>query len=278
MEVHRVTSKGGISVLVLAGSALVAAGVLFLAGCVSFDMSRAIGKQVAPSPAPAPQDETAPAPEQKNARSSEGAGIAYQYQFSAFYGGLWNMGWYGYKDHNYKPGQGTVWTFTGANKKSSEPMIIERALLKVNADSSQWWRFKLDAGKDTIVYEFLVGADTVVKKVRYKDPDSGTVEEFVPSQDRQQPQAGPSNAPRSREEMAKYKVDRQNVKVRGGSFAADHYLYTDEKENGSAENWVSTTVPGYMVKSVYTNKKGKQTVTGELVQIESGVTTILGSF
>ncbi len=266
MEVCRMISRSGLFVVALAG--------LFFASCVSFDVSSAIGRQAASRPAAEPQNE--PAPEQQKQSRSSGGGMAYQYQFNAFYGGLWNMGWYGYKDHNYKPGQGTVWTFTGASKKSSEPMIIERALLKVNADSSQWWRFKLDSGKDTIVYEFLVGADTVVKKVRYKDPDSGTVEEFVPSQERQQPAAGP--APRSREEMAKYKVDRQNVKVRGGNFAADHYVYNDEKENGNAENWVSATVPGYMVKSVYTNKKDKQTVTGELVRIESGVTTILGSF
>ena len=250
-----------------------AAGALFLAGCMSFDVSSAIGKQVAP--APAQQNEPAPAaPEPKQ---SGGGAMAYQYQFGAFYSGFWGMGAFGgYKDNSYKPGQGTVWTFTGADRKSSEPMTLERALLKVNADSSQWWRFKMDTGKDTILYEFLVGADGVVKKVRYKDPDTGSVEEFIPSQDRQQPAAGPM--PKSREEMAKYKVDRQTVKVMAGSFDTDHYVYTDEKERGSAESWVSTKVPGGMVKSVYTSKKDKKATTGELIQIESGVTTILGSF
>jgi len=267
----------------LAGAALLAAGVLLLAGCFSFDVGSAIGQQIAPKPAPAQQNASqnasqnepapAPAPKQKGA----GSAMAYQYQFNAFYSGFWTMGWFGYKDVNYKPGQGTIWTFTDS-KKSSEIMTLERALLKANTDSSQWWRFKFESGKDTVLYEFLVGADAVVKKVRYKDPDTGTVEEFVPSQDQQQPSAGPSNAPKSREEMAKYKVDKQNVKVKAGSFSTDHYLYTDEKEKGSAESWVSATVPGYMVKTIYTNKKDKQTMTGELVQIESGVTTILGSF
>ena len=266
----------------IAGTALLAAGVFLFAGCFSFDVGSAIGKQIAPKPAaqpapePAPQNEPAPAPQQKQSRGA-GSAMAYQYQFNAFYGGFWSMGWFGYKDINYKPGQGTIWTFTDS-KKSSETMTLERALLKLNADSSQWWRFKFESGKDTVLYEFLVGADAVVKKVRYKDPDTGTVEEFVPSQDQQQPTAGPSNAPKNREEMAKYKVDKQNVKVKAGSFATDHYLYADEKENGSAESWVSQAVPGYMVKTIYTDKKRKQTMTGELVQIESGVMTILGSF
>lgn len=264
--------------------ALAAAGALFLAGCTSLDISSAIGKRVAPAPAPAQQNEQAPAqqnepapaPEQKQSR---GSGIAYQYQFGAFYSGFWSMGTFGgYKDGSYKPGQGTVWTFTGADRKSSEPMTIERALLKVNEDSSQWWRFKMETGKNTILYEFLVGADSVVKKVRYKDPDTGSIEEFVPSQDRQQPSAVPSNMPKSREEMEKYKVDRQNVKVMAGSFDTDHYLYTDENQNGSAESWVSPKVPGGMVKSVYTSNKDKKTMTGELIQVESGMTTILGSF
>jgi hypothetical protein len=271
------SQRHGISTFALAGLSLVAAGALFLAGCASFDVGGAIGKQIAPAPAPEKQNEPAPAPEQQKQSRSSGAGMAYQYQFGAFYGGFWSMGAFGgYKDGNYKPGQGTVWTFTGTDKKSSEPMTLERALLKQNADSSQWWRFKMDTGKDTILYEFLVGADTIVKKVRYKDPDTGTVEEFVPSQDRPQPPTGP--APRSREEMAKYKVDKQTVKVKAGTFATDHYVYTDERDKGTAESWVSATVPGGMVKSVYTSKKDNKTMTGELVQIESGVTTVLGSF
>jgi hypothetical protein len=280
-EVLDVRLRLGSSGLATAGALIAAAGVLLLSGCFSFDVGSAIGRQIAPTPAPAaqpaaqpaPQDEPAPAPKQKGG----GSAMAYQYQFNAFYGGFWTMGWFGYKEINYKPGQGTIWNFTDSKKKS-ETMTLERALLKVNADSSQWWRFRFESGKDTVLYEFLVGADSVVKKVRYKDPDTGTVEEFVPSQDQQQPPAGAANAPRSRQELAKYRVDKQNVKVKAGSFATDHYLYNDEKENGSAESWVSDGVPGYMVKTVYTNKKRNQTMTGELIQIESGASTTLGSF
>ncbi|MGA2639920.1 MAG: hypothetical protein ABSG21_03330 [Spirochaetia bacterium] len=280
-------SNRGFRIFALAGATLLAAGVLMLAGCTSIGgaISGAMGKPAATSPAPAQQSEPAPAPAQQDqsaqaqspAPSSGGAAIAYQYQFSAFYSGFWSMGWFGYKDGNYKPGQGTIWKFTNTGR-SSQPLTFERALLKVNADSSQWWRFRLDTGKKPIMYEFLVAPDSTVTKVRYKDSDSGAVGEFVPSQGNQMPSAAPANMPKSKADMAKYKVDQQTITVQAGSFATDHYLYTDDSAQGSAESWVSDTVPGYMVKSVYTNKKNNQTATGELIQIESGVTTALGSY
>jgi hypothetical protein len=274
-----VISKKSFRFLVLTGSALLAAGVLLLAGCASIDIAGAVGKQIAPKPAPAPQAEPAPAqntqaqPQPK--QSGGGSAMAYQYQFGAFYSGFWSMGWFGYKEGTYKPGQGTIWKLTG--RKSSEDTSFERALLKANTDGSQWWRFKIDSGKNTILYEFLVAADSTVTKVRYKDPDSGTVGEFVPDKNNQQPSAAPAG-PRSREELAKFKVDKQTVKVQAGSFATDHYLYTAETDKGTAEFWLSTTVPGGMVKSIYMAKKDNQSSTMELIQIESGVTTMLSSF
>ncbi len=263
--------------------ALTAAAALLLAGCMSLDVGSAIGKQMAPKPAdnqtaqaqqPAAQQPAAqqPAPQQSQ---GGGAAMAYQYQFGAFYSGFWNMGWFGYKDASYKAGQGTIWKFVTTNDK---PVTFERALLKVNADGTQWWRFKIDTGKakETILYEFLVGTDGTATKVRYKDPDSGAIQEFVPSQNQQQQPAG-TQMP-TREEFAKYKVDTQTVTVQAGSFSTDHYLYTDPQSSGTAESWVSMTVPGYMVKSIYTNKKNNRTSTGELIQIENGVTTALASF
>lgn len=84
--------------------------------------------------------------------------------------------------------------------------------------------------------------------------------------------------PKTRAEMAKYKVDSPSITVQAGTFATDHYLYTDDQSSGTAESWVSTRVPGYMVKSVYTSTRNNRTATGELIQIENGVTTSLGSY
>ena len=283
-EVRKVMTHRRSSGVAFIGLAATIAAVLLLAGCWSLSgaFSSAIGKKMAPSAPPPEQASATPAPEpaQNKAKPGASAAMAYQYQFNAFYSGMWNMGWFGYKDANYKVGQGTVWSFTGTGKGKSEPTTFERALLKVTDDSSQWWRFKLDSGKDTMIYEFLVGPDSVVKKVRYRDPESGTVGEFVPGKSDQQPQGGPdsSGMPKSRADLAKYKVDKQKVQVKAGSFATDHYLFTDEKGSGTSESWVSETVPGSMVKSVYTSKKNSQNSTIELIQIESGIATILGSY
>ena len=82
---------------------------------------------------------------------------------------MWNFGWFGYKDANDQPGQGTVWQIT-SSRSSKGPTMFERAFLKTNADATQWWRLKITGEKNEIVYEFLVGTDGKVQKVRYLDP------------------------------------------------------------------------------------------------------------
>jgi hypothetical protein len=251
---------------------------LLLAGCSTLNsLTSAVGGQSSTSQSK--QADNQPAPDKGQAQAPAGAALAYQYQFSAFYTGFWSMGWFGYKDANYAPGQGTIWKFTTTGGSSKEPVTFERALLKNVAGNSQWWRFKMTSGKTNIVYEFLVGPDTVVTKVRYQDPGSGAIGEFVPSPDQmKQPGMQASTAPKSRAEMAKYLVGRETVQVGAGKFTTDHYLYTDDASKGTAESWVNEKVPGYMVKSIYTSKKNNQTSTGELTQIESGVTTSLNSY
>jgi hypothetical protein len=273
-----VTTKHFSAGVLLLPLALVA---LLLAGCSTLNnLTSAVGGGSTQNAAQSKQADSQPASDQgqTQAQAPAGSALVYQYQFGAFYTGFWSMGWFGYKDANYAPGQGTIWKFTNTGK-SKEPVTFERALLKVVPGNSQWWRFKMTSGKSTIVYEFLVGPDAVVTKVRYQDPGSGAIGEFVPSQDQMnQPGMGSSTAPKTRAEMAKYLVGRESVQVAAGSFMADHYLYTDDTSSGTAESWVNQKVPGYMVKSIYTSKKNNQTSAGELTQIENGVTTSLNSY
>jgi hypothetical protein len=257
-----------------------ALAALLLAGCSTLNsLTSAMGGGSTQNATQSKQADNPPASDKGQSQAPAASAQVYQYQFSAFYTGFWSMGWFGYKDANYKPGQGTVWTFTNTGGSSKDPVVFERALLKVLPGNSQWWRFKMTNGKTNIVYEFLVGPDTVVTKVRYQDPDSGAIGEFVPSPDQmKQPGMQASSAPKSRAEMATYLVGRETVQVAAGKFTADHYLYTDDASNGTAESWVNEKVPGYMVKSIYTSKKSNKTSSGELTQIESGVTTSLNSY
>jgi len=263
--------------LVLILSVLAASAALALSGCstIGSAMSTALGKQAASSStSPQSSDTSSGSGSTTNQAPSPAAAEAYQYQFNAFYGGFWSFGWFGYKDPNYKAGQGTVWKITSTGAKSNEPITFERALLKVNADGSQWWRFQMTADNHTILYEFLVGSDGIAKKVRYKDPESGQIGEFIPSQTAVQP-----TAPQvTRAQIASSFVGTENVTVPAGTFATDHYRYTDPKNGYTSDIWTSKQVPGYMVKFMTANPKDNRAANGELVQIESGVTTVLSSY
>ncbi len=248
---------------------------LTLTGCSTFSsaMTAALGKQAAPSSSQ--QNEASPSSNSSASQSAPSASTqAYQYQFNAFYGGFWNFGWFGYKDPNYKPGEGTVWKMTTTGAGSNKPFTFERALLKVNADGSQWWRFKMDTDEHTIVYEFLVGSDGVVQKVRFKDPSSGQIEEFIPSKSAPQ-----SNAPQiSREQLASSLVGTESVTVPAGTFTTDHYRYTSPQSGYVSDVWINKEVPGYMVQFTGKNPKDNRTANGQLIKIESGVTTELNSY
>jgi hypothetical protein len=196
------------------------------------------------------------------------------YAVSAPFGGYKGAG------SAYKPGQGTVWELSG--KKKGDLTTIEHALLKVNNDGSQWWRVQLTSGNDNLLYEFLVASDETITKVRYKDPDSGKIMEFVPNGSRapaQSSQGGagmpPSNAGTG---AGKVTTDRQTVSVKAGRFSAEHTTYVDDQQGYKSETWTSEQVPGGTIKYLTTNLKSGDTSQGELVKIESGVTTILESF
>ena len=119
---------------------------LSLSGCFSMGsaVSAAAGQSSQQQAQPAQQSQPAQEPAQQSQQPSPGAAVAYQYQFNAFYGAMWNFGWFGYKDANYKAGQGTVWQIT-SSRNSKGPTMFERAFLKINDDKSQWWRLKITA-------------------------------------------------------------------------------------------------------------------------------------
>jgi len=282
----------------VSASAIVLGAIFLMAGCGSLGgaLSSAMGQaeaakvqpaasapaqQGAQQPAPASAAATpSPAQSQPQAGSAPPAGAVaagYQYQFNALNSGMLGMGWSGSGGSNYAPGQGAVWAISGSGS-SSNSTTFERALLKVNPDSSQWWRLRMDSGKSHILYEYLVGPDSVVQRVRYKDPGTGAIGEFVPDQTQAQPTRAQYDMPKSRADMAKYLVGKEELQVEGGSFTTDHYLINEAEGQGTVEMWTSDKVPGYTVKAVFKSKADGKTSTEELEQIESGVTTALASY
>lgn len=129
----------------------------------------------------------------------------------------------------------------------------------------------------SIVWERLNRLSTETGEVQYQDPSSGEIGEFEPSQSPQRP-SRPTGMPETRAELDRYFVGKGPVTVRAESFDAGHYRYPDPNGHGQAEFWLSDQVPGYLVKSIYTNAKDGKVMRGELVAIESGVGTSLGSY
>lgn len=276
------TTKHGSRMFFVLASFLSLVFVLTLSGCYSLGsaFSFAMSGQTAGSD-PTQQSSQRQRPQQQPANdSSSGRNAApaentqaYSMQFNAFYSGFWNFGWFGYGDPNYKPGQGTVWEITGGG--SGKPVTFERALLRMNTDGTQWWRLEMTSDNDTFTYEFLVDGRGTVQKVRFKDSQSGTVGEFVPSGQTQSRTQAPEL---TRDEIANSLVGRENVVVPAGRFTADHYVYNDANNKYKFNIWIDQSVPGYMVKFAGTDAGGRGASNGRLMKVESGVTTELGSY
>lgn len=193
----------------------------------------------------------------------------YQMQFYSVLAISAPFGGYGSAGRAYKPGEGTVWELS--NKNGKEVTTVEHALLKVNSDGSQWWRLELTSGKETLLYEFLRLPDETISKVRYRDPDTKAVMEFVPDQAQSAPSAQAGTAP-----QGDATHDRQSLTVRAGTFMTDHASYADSNQGYRSEIWTSDTVPGGMVK--FRTEHSGDRAQGELVKIEQGVTTLLQSY
>lgn len=189
----------------------------------------------------------------------------------------------------YAPGQGTVWTVTDTNNGTTETSTFEQALLKRNGNGTAWWRLDVTSKDGSILYEYLLGPDRTIEKVRYKDPNTGKIEEFVPDKSneqqarQQQPetaaQAPSSSGTAANGDKVTVKKDRQTVTVKAGTFTTDHVVYTDETKQVRDESWTSNKVPGALVKFVDTDMKTNSVMSsGELTKIQTGMTTVLNSY
>lgn len=276
-------------VLAVAGVAM-AAVLASVSGCSTFNralslMARDTTSSSTSSTASQPQQEqpTPPSTTENSSSSgsssgsSAGAAYAYQMQFYAVYALAVPFGGFKTGDGGYKPGDGTVWEFTGKGQGRGATQV-EHAYLKLNSDGTQWWRVELTSKKDKLLYEFLVAADETITKVRYKDPDSGKIIEFLPNQAQErQPAAGPYQPPMAAEQ-GNITKDQQRVTVKAGTFTAEHSTYTDNQSNYRSELWTSSEVPGQLVKYLTKNLKSGDTAEGSLVKIEHGVSTVLQSY
>ena len=130
-------------------------------------------------------------------------------------------------------------------------------------------------------------SDGTIDKVRYRDPGTGKVREFIPekSKEKQQPQpaqpaergASSSNGSGNGDKVTVTK-DKQTVTVKAGTFRTEHTTYVDSTASYREEIWTSEKVPGALVKYINTDTQSGDTSQGQLAKIESGIGTVLASF
>ena len=272
--------------LVVIGSLLVASVLLGLSGCATInDAINAMNNQIDAGVAQSGSSSSGTSSNTGSGSVNLSGQIALspQLNFYIMYGVTALFQAYG-KGAHYKVGQGTVWNAKTTSSDSTMSTTFEQALLKDNADGSQWWRLKVTSEGTTYLYEYLAKSDGTIEKVRYKDPTTGEIKEFVPDQSKEQQQPEPAAAAQANASNAangdKVKItkDRQTVTVGAGTFQAEHTTYIDSTRNYRQEVWTSNKVPGALVKYKNEDLSSKDTSQGELVKIESGVTTVLSSY
>lgn len=195
-------------------------------------------------------------------------------EFGLFYAAYFFLGGYGFGDDNFKEGEGVRWRI--ANDDSGEDIVVTRALLKTNGDGSAWWFLEADADDEVHFYEMLLSENYDVLKVRYKDRESGTIEEYIP-------EPGEETDEEELEEMEpdyykEYSVGEEQVKTEAGSFKAEHLVFQDEEEQFKSDYWLAERVPGRIVKYIYNNMAEGEIVSGEVIDIRGGYRTQLSSY
>ncbi len=184
---------------------------------------------------------------------------------------------------DYKPGEWTSWTV----KDQSQPdqtMVLERALLRRDADKSEWWRTKTIAitpeKADTIILETQMkpmdadGLTMTVVRMRGKFPgDSAGKELMVPENMHTiRPQAfGSKPTPES---IAGATVGTETVKVGGATYTAKHVRFGSG--GGDMDWWISDKAPGGLVR-VTSTANGKDNMwTMEMTGSGKGAKSELG--
>jgi hypothetical protein len=191
------------------------------------------------------------------------AQMAFNYAFSA--GGLWA----GQK--GYKPGEYTKfeWTMEG-----EDSIVLERAYLKEQDDSRQWWRVSWADAQGTWIWEALIDpASGTMVRMRARDADGNEGEVPVSGEAVYMPPAE-----LTQESVQGATVGKEKVTVPAGTFQTDHVVFMAPTGEGQSEFWLAPQVPGGVVKYLI-SRKGEGTVwTSELVEYGKQADTVLSSY
>ena len=184
---------------------------------------------------------------------------------------------------DYKPGEWTSWTITDASQPDHKT-IMERAMLRRDADRSERWRTKTitvsPEQADTIILESQmkpVGADGLamnVVRMRGRFPGDSAAKELMVPENMQtvSPQAfGRKPTPES---IAGATVGTETIRVNGTAYVAKHVQFGSG--GGNMDWWLSDRAPGGLVRitSTANGKEGMWTM--EMTGSGTGARSELG--
>jgi hypothetical protein len=231
--------------------------------------------------------------------SSEGMRLGPEFEFSIFYATHMLLVGYGFGDDNFREGKGVTWSV--ANEKSGEELIVKRALLKDMSDGTTWWYLSSIVDGEDQFYEMLIDKEMNILKVRYRDQDNGVIKEILLEQsgDSDSDAEGDSEM-MDPHDYGKYSTGQETIKTKAGSFKTEHLIYDDNEYDHDKEYdddeydddkkeydddleykyeyWLTDKVPGGVVKYIYENISENETMSGEVIDIRSGYKTQLESY
>ncbi len=195
----------------------------------------------------------------------------YVSQFYAIYWYAFAAGGFYFDDSTYEVGQGTVWSLTSSD--DDDEILLEKALLSVEDDGSKWWRIAFSQEGDRLIYEYHIGPDYQLIKMRFKDVGENKIGEYEFKTEGEEGQYGSSEVePITSEDYSQYRSGTESLRVGAGTFECDvlEYSYTADTDTWNYTWWAAEEAPGSLVKFYWELNEGEEWMQGELVDITSG--------
>ncbi|TVQ24707.1 MAG: hypothetical protein EA382_08205, partial [Spirochaetaceae bacterium] len=192
-----------------------------------------------------------------------GGAIMYNMFVALYWSTTWMSGFW-YDDDTFAEGQGIRMVQRYRDRRDSGEIEHTRALLRINADGTKWWRFVFD-DEEPIAFEALVDSELRLLKIRYLDPGSDRVVEYTPDDPRVWRRTAEATAG---SEVEPVRVGAERITVAAGTFDTERYHYRDDDIDFTW--WISDRVPGRIVRYKGQTPDADE-MTGELLEILSGV-------
>ena len=184
---------------------------------------------------------------------------------------------------DYKAGEWTRWEIKDASQ-SDQHMVLERAMIRRDADKSEWWRTKtinVTAERaDTIVLESQLkpldadGMTQQVVRMRGKFPGDSVGKELMVPENMNTLSAQAWGSKPTKESIAGATVGTESVTVGNKSYVANHVRFGSG--NGDMDWWLTDKVPGGLVRVQSTARGQDAKWTMDLVATGTGAKSELG--